>query len=447
MEKTPMLNISVETLIRECSLKKQSNLDLYQMISNGIYQNHIHKVFGYRRFQYDFCDTMTCYNDGEHIIGDFHPSYYDFLYNILHSLGISTKNRTILDDKNLTEEMLDKVEELRNVSNERELSDKYPMLYHDLLYGRGYFVEAKDADPNTKEGKELLEKAKYCYQSGLRYNFHHFIEEQAKVYTRFINRRNDYKKSIESTSYNNFIKNHFDINKVMIYVVSKYVEICEKSNDSDIRNKYLKLIEMYQSSSYDKTAFIRDKDKIIDWPSLHARIQNLKKNTSKPSLSVEWELVPRGYHTIYRGSHRKEQTVTLSEKELNQLRNVGSEKEEFYEETPYLEKVVGLLKYKGYIAYIYENGEVLLDRQYNSKYPRTAKGNAIYHLKARDFEELSGHSKTFLQNDSRVERIIHTPKWKEKVSSITTKEGTSDMIEDAKVLVKNLREKDKNKNL
>ena len=102
---------------------------------------------------------------------------------------------------------------------------------------------------------------------------------------------------------------------------------------------------------------------------------------------------------------------------------------------------MGLLKYKGYVAYIYENGEILLDRKYNSFVPRTAKGNAIYRIQAKDFEELSGHTKTFLQNDERVERIIHSSKWENRVQKILSYEGTEESREESKKLIKKLRQK------
>ena len=438
----PMITVSTDTLIRECSLGNISKQELYQRIADGVYANHIHDVFGYRRFQYDFCDHMTCYNDGESIVGEFHPSYYDFLYNILHTLGINTKDRVVVDDFKLTEEMLEKVRSLGNISNERELAKEFPMLYRDLVYGRGYLVAAREADKNTEEGKRAIEKEKYCYQCGLRHNFNRFIQEQMKVYTRFIMRRKEYKDSVDKASYNRFMKEHFDMDKVVFYVVSKYVSLCEQTDDIDTIQKYLKLVDLYKNSTYDKNVMIHDGGEVIDWPSLRIRIMKVKeKLPQKNALAVEWQLVPEGYKTVMKGSKNASRETLLNTEELQNLRVAGENKEAFYANTPYVEKVVGLLKYKGYVAYIYENGEILLDRQYNSLVPRTAKGNAIYRIQAKDFEELSGHTKTFLQNDERVERTIHSSKWEDRIQKIVSHEGTEESREDSKKLIKKLRDK------
>ena len=441
--KIPVATLQVDTLIRECSLGKVSDATLYQILSNSIYQNHIHEIFGYRRFGYDFCDTLTIYNDKEHIIGSIKPSYDDFLYDVLHSLGIKINQREIEDNELLTEEMLEHLAILRNVKDERELKEKFPMLYHDLTYGRGRLMAARELDRTKEENEFLFQKeTKYCYSCGIKYNFERFLDDQCRLYTRFIIRRGQYKESIEKSSYNKFLRDYFNIDKVMLYTVYEYLKKCESLEDKEKIEEYLHYVDIYKKSNYDKNVSITTNDNVVvSQEVIDEKIKKIHhKLNEKTPLYVEWEILPRGSRVVSKEKNGKIRETLFNQEEYNRLRKLGERKEEFYENTPYLEKVIGLMKYKGYIAYIYPDG-VLVDTKYDSNHPKTATGNAIYYFPAKDFEELSYHTKSFLQEDERVERIIHSPHWEEKVKKVAFSNGTEETREDAKQLIKKLQEK------
>ena len=131
----------------------------------------------------------------------------------------------------------------------------------------------------------------------------------------------------------------------------------------------------------------------------------------------------------------------MNYKEIEQLQEVGRDKNNFYESTNYIAKVVGLGKYNGYVGYIYENGEVILDMEYDDDRPRTAKGNAIYNLNVVDFETLSKLDKQKLIKHPRVKRFCHVGNWKETVSDIIERPALEEEVYNSHLLVKRLKRK------
>mgnify|MGYP000839064814 CR=1 FL=1 len=138
---------------------------------------------------------------------------------------------------------------------------------------------------------------------------------------------------------------------------------------------------------------------------------------------------------------KEKKEIKLKQEEVRRLKSLGERKSTFYESTDYLVKAVGLRRYSGYVAYIYKNGEVILDRKYNKDYPTTASGDAIYNMKAINFEALSKLDKVSLRKKKEVKRMIHRNNWEDRVRKIIEKEGTKEDIESAKTLVKKLKGK------
>lgn len=432
----PTISLSMKTLIRECSLRKCSDEELANIYSRLVYKHHIHEVFGYHRLGYNYCNHITLYNNGDYVMGYFKPSYEDFLQDLLHTLGMNTQNP--VDNQNLTFEMLSQIKKLGDLKNykgkdsrENHLRAEFPVLYRDLTHGRGYLMETP-----KKERKPY-------YSCGLRVNFEHFLKAQCEMYYRFIMKRNDYKNSVEQASYNLFIKDQFDLNKVAMYAVHEYLNVCENTNDSEVIKKYLSLIEKYEQSNFSKSvSLMSDDGQRIDWPMLQKRIQAIKNRDSRYFI-LDSELLPGGSKVRScevgktRGASR---SIQMTPEEINHLKEAGERKNRFYENSPYVLAIEGSKKDNGYRVFIYANGEALADTRFNHVTMSGAVGDATYHFKAKDFEELSGHTKTFLQNDERVERFIHSSNWEEKVRQVVEKEATEESKEEVKQLILKLKE-------
>lgn len=441
MKKT--IQLDLETIIRECSLNPDLKQDHFYFFSISNREN-IHEIFKYKKFNEDFTSKLSCYNTGEHIIGHIRPSYDEFLEKLIIILGVNCR-KPIEDNDDLTSKMLDRIERLKTITTEAELKEEFPILYNDLINGRSYYnglqlmrLREKYSDEQVANGEH------YYYGCALKKSLKNFITTQSKMYTRYVTDRKKLKELQEKKNYNGYIRKHFDSDKLYMYVIHEYLSHCEEIEDLDELNYYLKLIEQYLSSTINKNISITTKEGIhIDIANIRKRYENLKKKCENKHSIVEWVLLPedKDYTSVKQTSPSR--TIRMSQKRANKLRKAGEKKKNYYSTSPYIIKAIGLKKYRGYIAYIYENGEIILDREYNSVYPSTAEGDAIYNIKVEDFETLSKESKSFLVGHPRVRRIIHTKDWQSKVDNIINRPGTPEEKEKTKQLIKRLQEKKK----
>lgn len=435
----PTVELSMDTLIRECSLKNKTDEEYFYTFSYAI-RKKIEEVFKYHKFHDDFSDSLTCYHDGENIIGYIRPSYHNFLTKLLSFLNMEEKESKE-DDIFLTKEMLQKVLLLKSIQTETELKREFPVLYNDLMQGRKYIHDVEEEPIRTKEDKEKKDALeKYYYASGLKRGLNNFINTQVELYNRFILRRWEYKKLIETTpSMNSYIRKSFDMNKVNIYVVYQYLNACQYTNNEKKIETYLNLADKYFSSSYNKDVHVTTNEGIvINQDKLKDLYNFAKKKLQKKETIASWIILPPS-KKIHEGNEKGIKKLKTTQPQLSNLKQAGKERQDFYESTDYSAKILGLEKYRGYIGYIYPNGEVLLD---NVRTDVNAKGNAIYHIHAINFEELSCLDKTTLRSNKNVKRIIHTKNWEEKVEDIIRREGTEEEQTSTKQLIKRLKEKE-----
>ena len=441
MEKKTV-SISLGTLIRECSLNPNLAMDYFYYFALKNREN-IHEIFKYKKFNDDFVSQLDCFNDGQNIIGMIRPSYDEFLEKLLRLLNVPNKGQ-IKDDDELTKRLMSQVEKLKQVSSYQELMLEFPLIYKDLIDGRKYYNDLQKL--RSQEGYSEDEYASgehYYYSCALKKSLPNFIETQAKLYTRFVTQRKELKEKQQKMSFNGFIAKNFDLDKVYMVVIHEYLVKAEGSKDKEEIKKYIELIEKYLSSPRKKDFSITtDSGMKVDLENIKKRLHNLKRLVSDNSSVVDWILIPEGRDYTRVKQEAKETKVTLmNQEEIERLRQKGERKRAFYEATPYLGKAIGLRKYHGYIAYIYENGEVVLDREYVEISPSTAQGDAIYNLKVADFETLSRYDKQVLMKHPRVGRMNHTNTWEERVSKIIYREATAEEKQESKQLIKRLKEK------
>lgn len=425
------VELKTNYLIRECSKFPLLENDLFY---NFCLQNreNIHEVFKYKKFNEDFTDQISCYNDENHIIGYFRPSYEEFLNKLCRFLNIKDLN---LASKRLID--------LSKIKYEQELRKEFPYLYEDLIDGRRYLknIERREKENPSLEGS-FDKEIHYYYACGLRRSFDGFIKTQKEVYKRFVERREEYHTLIQRRNYNSFIRNYFDEEKVCLYVLSEYINTCKDSSDKEELKRYLNYLNMYLKSKYKKDSCILLEDnQLFSIDSVLEEIKNIENKLKESKKIVGWEIVPPTKEVVKESKKSKTpRKISLTEEEVERLKEKGNTKQDFYKNTNYLVKVLGLLKNKGYVAYIYPNGEVLLEKEYDSDKPNSALGNAIYHMKARDFLSLSKLDKKELRKKKEVGRIIHSKNWMERIESIIGKEGTEEEKEEAKSLIKKFQE-------
>jgi len=435
------VDLSLYTLVRECLLDPNLMKDVFYMFSLSNREN-VHEIFKYKKFNDDFTDRVTCYRKDGELIGTVRPCYDEFLEKLVRILNIPTRGK-VTDSVELDKKMRERLEILKNISSESELLMEFPLLYKDLNDGRRYYNDVQKLRRQENYDEEAFASGEhYYYGCALKKSLPNFIKSQSLQYERYINDRNKLKELQESKSYNGIIRKYFNIDKFYMYTIHEYLRRCEGTKDKEEIKKYLKLVEDYLNGSRDKSvSFKTDEGIKIDYDNIMKRYNNLKRIVSDNSSFVDWILVPEG-RDYSRVEKKEEAQVTLmSLEEINRLRGLGEVKRNFYETSPYLAKAIGLRRYHGYIAYIYENGKVILDREYIPEHPATALGDAIYVMKAIDFENLSKLDKQVLMKHPKVGRMIHSKKWKERVQLVIDYEGSEEEKQDAVQLVKRLQEK------
>ena len=444
-EKT--VSLSLGTILRECSNDPNLSIDHFYHFAL-VNRENLHQVFKYRKFNDDFVDKVDCFNDGNHLIGMIRPSYEEFLQKLMILLNVPVRGK-IIDDENLTNQLMQKVERLKEVTSELELEIEFPMLYRDLIAGRRYYHDLQVLRQQEGYNEEQYASGEhYFYSCALKKSLPNFITTQAELYRRFVTQRKELQAKQKETSFNGYLSKYFNLDKLYLYVIHEYLVKAEGCTNKEEIKKYIELVDRYLASSRRKDVTITtDVGMKIDIENIKNRLSNLKRLINDNSSQVDWILIPEGrdLSRVRKEPEQAEKITLMNLEEIERLRQKGERKRTFYESTPYLVKAIGLRKYHGYIAYIYENGEVILDREYNQDRPTTAIGDAIYNLKVADFETLSKYDKQVLRKHPRVGIMNHTPTWEQRVKKIIDREATREEQYESKQLVKRLRERNESK--
>lgn len=440
MMKKNILDIPLKMMIRECSLNPNLSFEdfNYFALKN---RDNIHDIFKYKKFNNDFVSTIAVYADDNNFADKFMPSYEFFINQLIEILNANVPVN-MEDDKKLTKILLQRIDILADIKNEYQLRDNFPILYRDLIEGRKYYNSLQYLKKNNPE--KYCDGEHYYYSCALKKSLKNFIPTQVKMYKRYILDRNQLKEKYKQTSFNSYIKINFDMNKLGMFLAHEYLCECEVSNDRSEIVYYLEKIDKYlKNNKLNKNVKIyTDSGVEININEIYKRLNEIKKRINNNSM-INWILIPkdRNYKTVKKERKTRAKVTIMNYEKLQRLRKLGTEKNDYYESTNYKAKVIGLGKYKGYIGYIYENGEVVLDTEYNEEKPYTAAGNAIYIMRANNFEELSRKSKTELQNDSRVKRLCHKNNWQDKLDKITKREATVNDKCNSSLLIKRLKRK------
>lgn len=460
------VNIDINKLIEICSNGRKTKEELLETF-NIMNDKNIHEVFKYRKFNDNFTDKVTCYTDGTKVIGTVRPSYKEFLEKIFTILNVNPQLRHLIssDDQNLEDVLKARIEVLRTVQNEADLYNEFPILYKDLQDARKYINDlkrrkrelekdvTKTPEEIVKEKERLSAEEKQFYRCALSPAFsarnprESFINKQVNLYTRFVEGRKQYKELVEKTDYNKYIQKNFDTDKVALYVVNGYLKAINAITDRDKQLQYYQLVEKFLNhKEFDKTKEIIVDGELINYSVIEKNAKAAYNKINRVSIEVEWELLPTGsgYKTAL-GTTRR--TISMSEDDLERLKTkrerniqVGKQQTEYFNNTHYIAKAIGLKKFKGYFAYIYPNGVVVLEKDFKEKYPSTAEG-AIYTMHAKDFELLSGIGKTdLIYNPLLIDHNYHNGDWQSKIDAYINQEGQEEDIEYAKTLIKRLEE-------
>lgn len=462
------VNIDLNKLIDICSNGRKTKEELLETF-NIMNDKNIHEVFKYRKFNDNFTDKVTCYTDGTKVIGTVRPSYKEFLEKIFTILNVNPQLRHLIssDDQNLEDVLKARIEVLRTVQNEADLYNEFPLLYKDLQDGRAYINDVKKRERELKKNTTISEEEREKQKEKLKKEDKHFrrcalspgftakkqsdgfLYKQIELYKRFVERRKQYKELVEKTDYNKYIQKNFDRDKVALYVVNGYLKAINAITDRDKQLKYYQLVAKFLNhKEFDKTKEIIVDGELINYNVIEKKAKAAYNKINRVDIKVEWELLPvgSGYKTVG-GSDTTKRNVQMTEDQLEVInkkreRNlkVGKEQTEFFMNTNYSAKAIGLKTFAGYFAYIYPNGIVVLEKDFKEKYPSTAEG-AIYVMEAKNFELLSGIGKTdLIYHPLLLDHIPHRDNyWDKAVKEFIDKEGTPEEQEESKELIKKMQ--------
>lgn len=422
------VKLNTLTLVNECS--KNISQEFKQEIIRRLSQINdplFYRFFGVKLYDDTVIDNLQCTNDGKQVIGFIQADYDEFIKRLCRFLNIK---KSKFKEANLINELKNKIErlnELAKIISETEDKEKekslliseFPILYKAYLSGHKMLGKAKDLEKARKLAKQYriyLDLSEYIYS-------------QVNLFRTIIEKLDDYKKLLERLNYNDFIRKYFDEDKVAMYIAYEYLEKARKITNPEEKKEYLKIVGRYISSEYDKTVRINN-----------ITFDLIKKNYDEENKDeIIWEVLPSdGYGDILFKYPSKARTITTSAITIEMLKQKGREKEEFYlkNSSKCIGRLIGMTKHKAYVAYFYENGQILLDTEYDDSYPKSSMGDAIYVLKPSEFLNLCQLNKRALRNSDGVLRIRHTLHWRERAQEIIDRKVNIQEADTAKKLIK-----------
>lgn len=343
---------------------------------------------------------------------------------------------------------------------ERQLLEEFPEIYKKFQDSKNYIKYLKDEkkilDGELEDNKnnalifkqidleidDLNNKRdtyrKYIRRCGIASNYSKYIDKQITLYESFISNRS---LLIKDTSFDNLVDLYLDKDKVYLYLMNEYLKRIASCDERNEIKNYINLVERYLCLVKNKDTSILVDNEVINLENINEKLKIIKWKFAHDVIILDWSLAHDGHDSksIKSVNRKIARRIALSSEEIERLKSIGEERNDFYDNTNYSAKANGLDKNLGYTAYIYPNGKVILDKEYDEKRTSTAIGNAIYVLTAINFEALSKLDKANLRKHPDVQRIVHSANWQERVQRIIDIEPTEESLEDTKKLIKRLK--------
>lgn len=343
---------------------------------------------------------------------------------------------------------------------ERQLLEEFPEIYKKFQDSKNYIKYLKDEkkilDGELEDNKnnalifkqidleidDLNNKRdtyrKYIRRCGITSNYSKYIDKQITLYESFISNRS---LLIKDTSFDNLVDLYLDKDKVYLYLMNEYLKRIASCDERNEIKNYINLVERYLCLVKNKDTSILVDNEVINLENINEKLKIIKWKFAHDVIILDWSLAHDGHDSksIKSVNRKIARRIALSSEEIERLKSIGEERNDFYDNTNYSAKANGLDKNLGYTAYIYPNGKVILDKEYDEKRTSTAIGNAIYVLTAINFEALSKLDKANLRKHPDVQRIVHSANWQERVQRIIDIEPTEESLEDTKKLIKRLK--------
>ena len=343
---------------------------------------------------------------------------------------------------------------------ERQLLEEFPEIYKKFQDSKNHIKYLKDekkilnGELEDNKNNALIYKQidleiddlnnkrdtyrKYIRRCGITSNYSKYIDKQITLYESFISNRS---LLIKDTSFDNLVDLYLDKDKVYLYLMNEYLKRIASCDERNEIKNYINLVVRYLCLVKNKDTSILVDNEVINLENINEKLKIIKWKFAHDVIILDWSLAHDGHDSksIKSVNRKIARRIALSSEEIERLKSIGEERNDFYDNTNYSARANGLDKNLGYTAYIYPNGKVILDKEYDEKRTSTAIGNAIYVLTAINFEALSKLDKANLRKHPDVQRIVHSANWQERVQRIIDIEPTEESLEDTKKLIKRLK--------
>lgn len=394
------------------------------------------------------------------------------------------------------DEVVKRLEKLRNIKHENKLVKSFPNLVRlydkklELVNKINDYFKHLDQTNMSKEMRlnrieklcEALSIPKSKLQSYRYYNVKKFCEENAESMLRLIENIEEVEKLANSIPLN-LDEVDIDKDKLELVVASAFLSIL-KSEKLTQKQRYIYYLQDY----FDRNKDLKDSDspvifkgrvanermdifkegekytpkriyqeyrkilmdnpdiELISFKNVDFSNMNLKEvedyvQENLKVMKANWRLIPEGEmdKIILTSAENSISNVSDEEKEILRQRmiEIFMNKKEFYSQFEPYSRIQGVDTFDGYIGFIYPNGKVVLDKFFaNARSSRLAYGEAIYILDIEDFYRLSQYSKQDLMGDDRVIRIVHNGNWEERVKDYIMGDTNTKTDEEVKKLIR-----------
>ena len=411
---------------------------------------------------------------------------YDILSGIFEYLNIST----LCDIQNAYQ----KCKKLRTIINEKKLKKFFPKLYDCYLselekYKKTMLYILDNGKTKDKSKFYMLENGKKIYKKALLER----EKDEEKVDYEIEDTLNINKISYFCNTYAGIIEDildHFEIikkyctehyvdldryhfNKEMLEadIVNRYIQIISSLKDNNQKQRYMYYLMAYFKENKNKLngkifklkeeeitfeeLYNKYIDILIENPSLRIfdydyeyfkdytskEIEEYMELELKGALS-NWDFMDENSEdriakAIYNSTKNIKENSKRT-KSIEELKNLFMRKKELFDNSNFYKVVYGQNTFDGYVAYIYSNGKVILERFFKRRKDKSevvALQQAIYVMNIEDFYSISKLSKRKIIKDNLCKRYIHNGNWEEKIKKEINSIGKSSTEEYKKLVL------------
>ena len=377
------------------------------------------------------------------------------LWDIVRFLNISNKDAS--------EELVrKKISQLSSITTDGKLEKKFPKLYEVYLEELEFNKEMEDYLKKHKGNIQSLknsvighnEKSDIYIEDSLKItNVKSFCKIYSSILKDILDHFKEYDRYFLTHPFDIYRNNSFIGDTLEADIAMRYIEEINSCDKLEDKQKYLYYLTTYFNENrnwihsdigfriQDKMVMFDDLynsyiDILVENPGLkvvnydRSEFDNFTPEEVEEYMKLEledakanWTFLEGGLQeeraarAIYNGIKQIKDKEKY-EKTKEELRNLYMEKKELFDTTFHYRTVEGKNTFDGYIAFIYPNGKVILERFFEKRKDNLeviAKDQAIYVMNIDEFYSLTNLSKSTIIRDKLCKRYIHKGNWKDKI--------------------------------